>query len=644
MSELNYYSKYLKYKNKYINLKNQTGGANNPDLSLGIEGRAENQGLQDKVRVNMILDSRNGKRFDQIDTTIYEPILNNLMKKLPNPVEGRPGNEEINFDFLNLLSAFPLGPYKDVSIFDIVTDASDVGFKFKNDLRYEIDKLLAGRASGESKTGGGDFIFRLTRKTLDRDKRTEVDKDGYPKHLVLKLFDLTGSDYKNYSPLNINEVYEGAVGGIPGYDERYKAYDIDTFNTISLDEHYNQYFIEETRRTKIYLSCGLDNYQNEIAQNLIIKNILNGTRHNDNLIKYYNFFYNQINFGLFNGGKRSYGCILMEEIETTLYHLLIHDIELVNNDGFKREFQLYLNALGYLKTNTFRFNHTDLKSQNVFMRKDGKLLIADLDKSSITYNKIRFFNNQWLSKSIDYATLSAKFQLLDNSDPNLLKINESSVRKISGIELEEMIFRYNQYPMIPFFDFLSLFCEIKILTISGGDDFLKTFSEEIFDRFIDSDQKLMELTKNVKRSVNRIDHSNFGDIIFNTLIMNGVSIPKKTKIIINDDNSVIQHLTQNVKLLTETWLPTGSRTKLALTPQLTITDQTNTNFRVGFYSTEWTCTTSEIEDSMYTILYTGNYDKEKYKDKTIVKVNRFGKRGIPPLIAATYLFEFMELP
>ena len=110
----------------------------------------------------------------------------------------------------------------------------------------------------------------------------------------------------------------------------------------------------------------------------------------------------------------------------------------------------------------------------------------------------------------------------------------------------------------------------------------------------------------------------------------------------NYDDSEITGLNGSVKLLTETWLPIGSRTKLILTPPLTITNQTVTKYRLGIKSTEWTCTSSEVEGSKYTILYTGNYDMKDYIDKRIVKVNRFGKKGVLPIVTNTYLFEFME--
>ena len=91
-----YHSKYLKYKSKYINLRNQYGGASNYKLDLE---RTDNKTHQEQQQDCILLNS-SGLFSDNNDK--YNTHLRNILGKLMNFE-----NDEFNFEFINTISAIP---------------------------------------------------------------------------------------------------------------------------------------------------------------------------------------------------------------------------------------------------------------------------------------------------------------------------------------------------------------------------------------------------------------------------------------------------------------------------------------------------------------------------------------------------------
>lgn len=603
-----YYEKYMKYKNRYLNLKHQMniqeGGANNPKIDLT---RAENNDIQKRLGHTMII-ADDAKPFNEKvmeSNLLYSVLLKGLMTQKPN--------DEINLDFLNLISALP---YDGKGLFDIISKpGEDPNYQFANvgKLLYKIDKILV---SGD--TGGGDFIIRLIIK--DNHK---ID-NGYPKTLIMKLFSINYENYKNYTPLIFTEIFDH-IDKVTESGTRYYAYDTETFNKLLFDKGYDQYFTNKVNGAKTFISVGdFDNFKNEMVQNIIIRTILESTEYTTNLINFYNFLYVKVD------GKY-YGAIIMEEIKGTLFDDLEKTPEYIANDALAGHLDRYLKTLAYLKSNQYRFTHTDLKLKNVFVRDDGTLLIADLDKSSITYNKIRFFNGAWIHKSLDLFKHIASRDVI-KEDGNFLYADTSKTREILSIEFEQLIFRYSFFPFVPYFDYLTLYIDLKILTKNATEAFDKSETTKLFDQYQISGKSIKDITIVIGQSLFEIDHSDFGQLIFHNIIINKIGIPIniQSEFIKNGQKSP-NKIVNDIKLIVQKSTVLNTGPKLLLTPQLSIS--TITTYRKSFYqsSYEWLCQ-SDRDSKLYNIFYTGNTSK-KIGEK-IFKVNRY--------TYSKYLYEYVD--
>ena len=179
---MNNYQKYLKYKNKYINLKNilkQEGGASNSKFDLNrahvVEVQNKFNGNETNISTNdnSILLGVNKSFVNKVNDA--NSILDNYLNKLMIKDE----KDEINLEFLNLLSALPFYSNK----FEIKKDQYN-NFSFTNtNINYKISKIILAPKS-EIGGGGGEYIFELELKE-------EIQNpEGHPKNLVLKLFNI----------------------------------------------------------------------------------------------------------------------------------------------------------------------------------------------------------------------------------------------------------------------------------------------------------------------------------------------------------------------------------------------------------------------------------------------------------------------
>lgn len=608
-----YHSKYLKYKSKYINLRNQYGGASNYNLDLK---RTDNKTHQEQQQDCILLNS-SGLFSDNKNK--YNTHLHNILGKLMNFE-----NDEFNFEFINTISAIPFVSEH----FDIIQTVEEPKFKFKNEnLNYKIEKVIMEPKMTTEGGGGGDYIFSLKRNT---EKYPRLEIDGYPENLILKLF--KGKEYFNYSPLLIVENdNEKRVA----YDERYQPLNDEQFNKISFDKDYKTPYKEKNRKSDVYLNIPLDNFQNEIVQNLIINKILkdkddkDGTEYQKNIIQFYNYLnLNIVSTGMMSS-KTNYNCILMEKIDDTLFQKMdstFVDKEYIFNQNFQLNFIKYIDVISYLKNTENRFTHTDLKTQNVFLRgdikEDGDILIADLDKSSITYNGIRFYNGKLTSKTLDFAKFNQYLNQIQIED-DFLVINELKSRQIAeGIEVEQILMRYNYFPFIPYLDFFLLYGEMLYLL---GDDKRERFrTSEIYEKLNSYNKTEIPLNRliTVSRGTS-IDHTNFGDIVYKLLILNATKIPIKCSF------NVVPLEEKEIQLITD-----RSRTKLALSKPLKVTRVKQATFGIVSSSVEY-----ETEQKV-DILYTGNEQIAIGTD--IYKVNRFTYLGLT--LVYRYLKEFMLVP
>jgi len=632
-----YKNKYFKYKKKYIDLQNQIGGAD--DYELDLEKDSLNQIFQNEQKDRIALNSK----YPFVDITAnYMDILHGHLDKTMELI-----NNELNLDFINRISAIP---YKS-DLFNI-KKARNGNYSFENDeLNYKISrtKILSDGGAGG---GGGYALIFLERND---EKILGLNDLGYPENLVLKLFE--DNNFTNYSPMVIAEIKD-KLENVPPNDERYVSIDKENFmKYYNLDPQYNTPYIDSTRGNSLYLGVPLSDFKNEMVQNIILNRIFKNIPEDDpkvelkdNLIKYYNFLHiNIIHEGSIYNTTYSYKGILMEQIDFTLYQALESDKELPQNIDFQKEFTKYINSIAYLKNNNNRFTHTDLKTQNVFMTSNLKCFIADLDKSSVTYKGIRFYNNKLTSKFVDYSKINKSMEQITKSDDNLsINIPVSALRQfLSFLETEQVMMRYSLFPFIPYFDFYILYGEIKFLL----DDTMRKFLDdspihELLNNFHkDVSTNLSNITQITK--VGTIDHSNYGDIIWNIIIMNPKQIPLMTSF-----EQVSLGKESRIKLLTESTLKGTSRTKIAITDILIIKKQYNLVLggiaSAGSYELLATpyikfkdIPMNEIpSNDIITIVYTGNLYLGKPNIGDIVyKTNRFTNIRLPK---TKVLMEYMK--
>jgi hypothetical protein len=614
-----YKNKYLKYKNKYLDLKNQLGGSSQFKLNLDEQF---NRSLQNSQSNTMVLDSK--EDFNVVKNHYMTYLQENLLDKLMEYT-----NNEYNVDFINGISAMPFYSTK----FNINYSSMYNTYSFvDSSLNYTISatKVLAEGGSGG---GGGYMIIFLKRND---EKHGPLLKDlNYPEYLILKLF--IDNDQNNYSPLVISEIMDNSTN-VPSYDNRYQSITTEDFHKYyNLDPQYSTPFIEITRQNKVFLGVPLSDFKNEMVQNIILNKILSDQEDlKENLIQYYNF----LNIGINGLTTNYYKGIIMERIDKNLYERLQEDETLLENADFQEYFNNYITSIAYVKNNVNRFTHTDLKTQNVFMQKNNKCLIADLDKSSITYNGIRFYNNKFTGKTIDYKQINKRMEQITKSEDNeYLVLPKFSTRELfERLELEQATMRYSIFPFAPYFDFLVLYAEIKylisipkrlILDSSAIHNYLNAFQKST------SGLTLKDLT--VVSEGGGIVHSNFGDIVWNLLIMNQTKIPLMTTF------ETKPYLVKTVKLLTAGNII--KHTKLALSDKLIIKNIIRKKVATWLSGGEYEI----ITNNDVKILYTGDFLNVPKEKQEIYKVNRFslttkeklGMKVIVEYILQTKITEYL---
>ncbi|XWV26724.1 putative serine/threonine-protein kinase [Tupanvirus soda lake] len=472
-----YRYKYLKYKKKFWDLKkssDQLGGHGTPTIKLNTEQEDYDKNFIEHNRVLkqfIVLDTKNSGNIDEISYE-YKKVLLGMLENLMTPVNGK-----INLDFLNDFN-------RNIHV-DLAGDYSIKENNFvKNNLNYEIDKTIS------QGTGGGD-IFLLKRKNTN---------NNLPNELILKIFNtsIDINKIKNYTSLEITRITNDNTNGMFDVITRQQNYIVITKNEYTRYYNFNDdyIFVDDFMNTnnstkfadineKIHISTKNDNFINEILINLTIEKILFGINNDayDHYIKYYNYFIANIN-GVYRG------CVIMEKMDGSLDRLFNEINRLFHEDSEKNNIlnALYdsvvkqiVPSLLALKTKEHQFTHTDMKAENVFFKEidlssttssnnnsdftintDGrtityKFYVADFDKSSITYNGVRFYNDYTSSHSVFTKVVfdpqSFYTRYMDFAqDPNSYGI----FRTLEGIPTEVFAMRYIMFPFFLFFDLQSL--------------------------------------------------------------------------------------------------------------------------------------------------------------------------------------------
>ena len=610
---MDFKDKYLKYKSKYIQLKSyQFGGGNNPKLDLN---RSDNKYVQDKIKEKSILTNSELDIEDQNNLPFleYEKLLKDLMKTGSNYSGIKIPDNELNLNFLNTISAFPIDLRE--KKFDlrekklkIVKEGNyedgKTKYKFIGDSNYGISGTIS-----DGSTGSSAIILKLDKVR---------GHDSLPRDLVLKLIPIDYDSYNNYTALSFQHISDAPTPFSILSEKRYYKYTNDYYNNIALDKNYKG-SNKLANGDELHISVSdFDDFKNEMVQNIIYRHILGSEC--INLIKYYNYLYIDID-------EVTYGGILMENVDGSLDTYIDENNEtILTNDIFSNSIKSYLDEIKKLKLSKYRFNHSDLKVQNVFYKLEGDQLIlkiADLDKSSITFNGIRFMNGKNISKLFDL--LNDKLSPFKIDEANKYAQIGTGKTRHAGLEWEQIFLRYSFFPAPPFFDILMLFICLKIQFYDKIPEFIKYSSEKnllnkINSFLPDAYENIKDLTSSIDSGSERFKmETDFGIIILGTIISNQIKIPLNFK-----DEEIDEHTQKLVELSKEHKLVLVKEDNYSVFQR----DEKYGGFAV---SNTWKNTNNNI------IFYTGNVSPPKDK---IVKTNRYTQNFV--LRISLYEWDYMN--
>jgi hypothetical protein len=562
---MDYKSKYIKYKEKYINLKNiqKINDLKGGDSEVNIV-RTDQQYTNDnylnlhgqklsslynpnesqiktymrslgslltyknlEIDVNFINDFNRNIYYDN-GTYGSDGVINQkLLFEINKPVDKTDNNHFVNKEDVNYICEY----HNHTSNSDIYFLKKKVKAKVGSELE---DEAKGGSGSGyEAKAGvkvedetkveaGVEAGFKVEAGTKDEyedetkaeaeagsgskagTKDEDEDEDevvavAEDEELVLKTFNCD-IDEKNYLSLEIGRIRDNPIilNIQPNYYEISKEnFHNKNYNNIKLDDliSINSKNSVDIEDEKLYLSCKNNNAINDFIINIILQKIQIDNKGPSDFIKYHNLFITKIN------GKYKY-CLLMDKIDGNIQdlykkHLLIN-YNTESSNIIKNISIVILTdidkLLNFIKQPQFLFNHTDLKLENVFYKKikihDIKLtnkslfyeyndnsgnffkiyynnnkkkytlyerfknelykyqfLLADFDKSQITYKNIRFYNETSKVNSQSFFTtdflqsrksseqkiyVEPELKLGDNKSRNLLESQDTDSEDKTG--------------------------------------------------------------------------------------------------------------------------------------------------------------------------------------------------------------------
>lgn len=464
-----YKDKYLKYKKKYISLKElnnkkniniqQKGGYGfNSGITNGIDFNLHN--IENEKYIG--IDGKSNIIFD-----IYESLLDKLLIRDET-------TQIIDCDFID---NFNTKIFIDLDNKYGIT-YSDGNLNIPSSWAY---KLIEG---SKPIVTTNSSIFLLESKTDKTNRKVlKVFKGSDPNKSI--NYGTTSQDIDkyvdDYLSLQITKIFNTS-SKFTNFQSKFITMDATTFNEafnynkLDLDKDFIQ-TNGEREICKLYLATGNNNPINDLIINLILQKLRKEkVLPYDNFVKYYNMFISKYN------NEYTY-FILMDYLDNTAYNLIeknktIDPIQILNT------ITLMCNTI---KSKDYLFNHTDMKLENVFYKlfdtKPGDNILsfditldgnkkhiayylADFDKSSITYHNIRFYNNQSIigTESSLYNSFLTNDMMPKNariSDKYILynisrKSGISALTAIKNIETEQLYMRYSMFSYYTSFDYISL--------------------------------------------------------------------------------------------------------------------------------------------------------------------------------------------
>jgi hypothetical protein len=406
--------------------------------------------------------------------------------------------------------------------------------------------------------------------------------DNRPQELVLKIFNNVFVDDKDYLSIIYNALYDENE---TSKDEelrisadktnfKFMKYKKDDFESINFTDRKK--FIKANDDTyDMILCCRNNDAINDFIVSLVLNyikknpNTSKGSTENDlKFVKYYNFCaINILIPGMTGVTKNIKYCIIMEKTDGDLVNYFKSDVSGYGKDpnkdiksAFDNTSHDKVNQMTYIfeetekllnsiKNERYLFTHTDMKLGNVFYThnqsdpKKPNLLLADFDKSSITFNGVRFYNDITFAGRIkstmgNYYSTFGKF-LTDKSltedrnkrledyennrhhsyDISKFLDARSSVfgSAIKFAETEQIFMRYNFTPYYLSFDMVSF-----IISVLSSGMFRNTRShpdgkiQEIITKYIcdldkGDEKKSYKTVYDTYRVKTYVD--NFGEII-----------------------------------------------------------------------------------------------------------------------------------
>ena len=350
-------------------------------------------------------------------------IMNNLMKL--NNAKHKP-IYEINIDFLNnFYSNFYIGPNDVSNIDDICELIRKKNTKNKNK-NLILDKVVGSGAAGVAylfHTASGKYKAVIKQMLKVPEHRR--------KYLGLEIMRWV-NDSKNFS------VYTGKLGY--NYAESYLNENENSWMNweSAIESKYKGYkslngFKEKNSENYITLSVPSDNFTNQTMMHLILNEIMSTFQITNYIHQYDAFFCEKRSFSAKNfnpsaeyGLDSTDGFNIMEfadggDLMNYLNKTLPEKYTNVTNDFkdlttiFLDMFDQVLTPMYILQQPKYAFVHGDFKSANIFIKMNKEkpeYKIADFDKSSITWNGIRFYNAGGAIVQASYATINVD-KLLD---------------------------------------------------------------------------------------------------------------------------------------------------------------------------------------------------------------------------------------
>ncbi|QGR53709.1 serine/threonine protein kinase [Moumouvirus maliensis] len=539
-------------KNRLQNISNihQIGGVQKWEFNLQ-EINKNNNSLKDSlpwdknVSYKILRDILN-QRYQNINTLLLNLLTIN-----------EDGNIDISF-LENFYLRFYIGNYQDKNICEIMKIFNKTSGKIQTDNYNKIRTVGSGSAGKaflvESSNGSYEIVFK---------------KMGGIKQYRNKFLELGVILCKYDAPLKsfpTNKYFE------------YFAQDI--VSTVeSRNSGYSFYnaFISGQGDGLIYLNCSNDNFTNQTIMHIVLDNILS-QYYNDHYIYQYDAFFcenrSNIKIGtssIINAATFGYspktnvrqvdGYSILEFANAGSLYDIIEDISTVftnieeNYENlsfiFNDIFVQVLKTLQILQQPKYSFVHGDLKTKNIFVSFNDYIKlpqkytnqvndttnkfpqyiykIADYDKSSITWNGVRFYNSGNIATNLVHKIFNDIFLLnltsLTNGDfyvlTNILPVVEKCSNLLGNIEIESILIRYSPIPFYTSIDIYSfiismmlhkLFYQFVQYSIKNSISneivqILKILFNEL-DFII-----LLEYFDNYHSSPNKIDNGDYGQII-----------------------------------------------------------------------------------------------------------------------------------